>query len=60
MGKKTLGLQTQPTSEQDSVRASSRRDRVRALRGKYAFVPLSSEEFARQKHEEDEGEEQRR
>jgi hypothetical protein len=30
-------------------REQARRRRVRALRGKYAFVPTSSEEFARRK-----------
>jgi len=46
---------TSPTEnfqEKNHTVYSSRVEQILVLKGKYAFVPTSSEEFARRKHEE--------
>lgn len=46
-----------PTSEAPVVRPLTRVERVRALRGKYAWIPCSSEDYIREKRGEFEQEE---
>ena len=45
-------IQTPAPADRAPLKPSSRAERVRAARGKFAFVPFSSEDHAREKERE--------
>lgn len=53
-----MGMSMQTVPEAPLPEPMTRAERVKALRGKYAWIPFSSDDHVREKHEEMEREEQ--
>jgi len=52
MAKRAMNTRSSHLTGSDRTELAGRRARVRALRGKYAFIATSSEDFARRKQKE--------